>query len=94
MSKKGTVDAEERAAQAKRIAVGATIAGVLLVIFLVIVLVVQFVKISVRNNEKRRLESQIDEYERLIKEGKMDLEFYNSEQGLRRLAVQHGWVLK
>ena len=81
MSKKGTVDTEERAAQAKRIAVGATVAGVLLVLFLIIVLVVQFVKIGVRN-------------ERLIQEGEMDLEFYKSEQGLRRLAVQHGWVSK
>lgn len=94
MSRKGNVDAEERAAQAKRIAVGATVAGVLLVIFLIVVLVVQFVKIGVRNNEAKRLQNQIDEYEQLIENGEKDLEFYKSEQGLRRLAVQHGWKLK
>jgi len=74
--------------------VGATVAGVLLVIFLIVILVVQFVKIGVRNSEKRKLETQIDRYEKLIENEEKDIDFYMSEQGLRMLAVQHGWTSK
>ena len=48
MARKGEGISEEKA---KRIAVGATVAGVLLIIFLVIILIVQFVQIGVANGK-------------------------------------------
>lgn len=42
--------------KAKRIAVGATVGGVLLLVFLLVVLIVQFVQIGVNNAEKARLD--------------------------------------
>lgn len=77
--------------KAKRIAISATAAGVLLVVFLVIILVIQFVKIGVKNAEKSRLQDRIDRYERLSEETERDIEFYKTQEGLRMLAVMNGW---
>lgn len=87
-------DPEAQAARAKRIAVGATVAGVLLIIFLVVVLIIQFVQIGVRKKEARELNSQIENYERLINEAEKQLDFYQTEEGLRFLALQSHWNSK
>lgn len=79
---------EEKAA---RIAVGASIGGVLLVLFLLIVLIIQFVQIGVNRAEKARLEEQIAQYEQMIENDSKSLEYYETERGLYFLARQQGW---
>ena len=75
----------------KKIAVGATVAGVLLVIFLAVILIIQFVQIGVANAQSRRLDEEIAKYEDMIEKGQSDLEVYQSEQTLLWLALQRGW---
>ncbi len=75
----------------KKIAVGATVAGVLLVIFLVVILIIQFVQIGVANAQSRRLDEEIAKYEQMIEDGQGNLEFYQSEEALYWLAVERGW---
>lgn len=75
----------------KKLAAGATVAGVLLVVFLVVILIVQFVQIGVANAQSRDLDREIAKYEELLKEGQDDLAFYESELGLYYLALGQGW---
>ena len=75
----------------RKVAVGATVAGVLLVLFLVVILIVQFVQIGVANAQSRRLDEEIARYEEMIEKGQSDLEVYQSEQTLLWLAIQRGW---
>lgn len=84
-------DPEVRAEKAKKLAVAGTAAGVLLIIFLVIVLIIQFVQIGVRNSEKARLEQEIENYETLISQEEKDLEYYQSEAYLQSLVMQAGY---
>ncbi len=79
-------------AKVRRIAIGATIAGVLLIVFLVVLLSIQFAKIGVKAAEKNKLEDQIEQYKELNRETENDLEFYKTEEGLRMLAVMNGWT--
>lgn len=78
-------------AKAKRIAIGATIAGVLLIVFLVVFLIIQFVQMGVKNAEKRRLQDTIEEYEKKSEKLEKDLDFFKTEDGLRNLAVMQNW---
>lgn len=78
----------------KKIVIGGTVASVLLAVFLVVVLIVQFVQIGVASARKKTLENQIAEYEQLIAEGSEDLEAYRTELGLYTLALQYGWFKK
>ncbi len=77
--------------QAKKIAVGATVAGVLLLIFLLVILIVQFVQIGVRNAEEADLEEQIEKYEDFIERDSTDLEYYQTQEALYRLALGRNW---
>lgn len=89
MAKKGEGLTEE---QAKRIAVGATVAGVLLIIFLVVIVVIQFVQIGVRKRREEDLDRQITEYERAVQQGNDDLEnWYRTGEGLYWYARQNGF---
>lgn len=76
----------------RKIAAGATVAGVLLVLFLIVILIVQFVQINVRNAQKRELDEAIARYEELIADGNSLLDIYQSERGLYELALKYGWV--
>ena len=78
-------------AKVKRVAIGATIAGVLLIVFLIVLLSIQFAKIGVKAAEKRRLEERIEQYRKLNEETENDLDFFKTEEGLRMLAVMNGW---
>ncbi len=89
--KKGQGMSQERA---KRLAVSGTIAGVLLVLFLAVVLVVQFVQIGVRNKEKKSLQDSIAKYEQLIASGEMELDSYQNEYKLYMEALAMGYVKK
>ncbi len=87
MRKNGKGITEEKA---KRIAVGATVAGVLLIIFLVIIMIVQFVSMGVKSAQNRELEERIADVQRRIDEGEKDLEWYQSGEGLYYLARRMG----
>ena len=87
MSKKWLVPEEK----AKRLAVGSIVAGVLVVLFLIVVMVIQFVQLGVAAAEQKRIEQEIEQYERLLEEGKKDLEYYESELGMYHQALQQGW---
>ena len=89
-----TVENETVATKTKKIAIGTTAAGVFLLVFLVIFLVLQFVQIGVRNSEKRRLESEVKRYEQLNDDLEKDLDFFETEEGLRMLAVMNGYKKK
>ena len=78
-------------AKARKLAVGATIAGVLLLLFLVIILVVQFVQIGVARAEESELEEQIHRYEELIERDTGDLDYFRTQEALYRLALARGW---
>ena len=54
--KEGGIPAEKK----RNIAIATTVAGVLLGVFLLIVLIIQFVQIGVKNNRKRELDRLIE----------------------------------
>ena len=85
---------ETVATKTKKIAIGTTAAGVLLMVFLVIFLVLQFVQIGVKNADKRRLENEVKRYEQLNDDLEKDLDFFETEEGLRMLAVMFGYKYK
>lgn len=78
--------------KARRIAVGATVAGVLVILFLIVILIVQFVQIGVKRSRKEQLDEQIREYERLIEEGNEDLDWYKKGTGLYWFARSYGYT--
>ena len=76
----------------RKIAAGATVAGVLLVLFLVIILIIQFVQIGVSNSQSKQLDEAIARYEQMIAEGKEDIDFSENGLGLYYLALKQGWI--
>lgn len=77
--------------QAKKIAVATTAAGVLLVLFLVIILIVQFVLMGSGNAELKELEEKSEQLDQMINDEEKDLEYYHTQDGLYRLAIRQGW---
>ena len=77
--------------KANRIAVGATVGGVLLVFFLLIVLIILCVQVAVRGSEKARLQESIEQYQASIERDDKVLDDYLCCNGLYRLAVMQGW---
>ena len=75
----------------RKIAAGATVAGVLLVLFLIVILIIQFVQMGVANAQSSHLSDEIDRYTELLEKGEQDLEFYKTQNGLYYLALQQGW---
>ena len=75
----------------KRIAVAMTVAGALLVLFLVVILIIQFVQIGVANSEAKRLKDAIAKYEELSEIEETKLDFYETEDGLYYLAMKDYW---
>lgn len=77
--------------KARKIAVGATVGGVLLIIFLTVILIIQFVQIGVRNSQRAQLEEEISRYENMIESDQTDLDYYRTQAGLHYLARKEGW---
>ena len=77
--------------KATRIAVGATVGGVLLVLFLVVVLIIQFAQIGVQKRMEEELNEQIEHYEQMISDGEDKIVYYEEGNGLYYLARKHGW---
>ena len=76
----------------RKIAAGATAAGVLLVLFLVVILIVQFVQIGIANRRNAEDQDAIDTYTQLLNEGNNRLDLLQQEETLRELAIQRGWT--
>lgn len=76
----------------RKIAAGATAAGVLLILFLLVILIVQFVQIGIINKRKAEYDAAIEQYEELLKNGEVTLETLQAEETLRELAIQNGWT--
>ncbi len=76
----------------KRIIQGATVAGVVLLVFLLIVMIYQFVRIGVLSAEKKRLTEEINALEQEIENNENSLEYYSSAFYLEQLAREYGCV--
>lgn len=82
---------EQKQAKYRRIAVGATVGGVLVVFFLLIVLIIQFVQMGVLNAESKQLSESIDEYHQKIESDEGILDEYLTGDALYWRAVMQGW---
>lgn len=90
MSQKNAQNANEE--KLKRVAVGMTVAGVLLVLFLIIILIIQFVQIGVARAQTREYEEELDYYKTESNKLEKNIDYYESEEGLYWLAIHQGWV--
>ena len=86
--KRGSRLTEEKV---RMIVTGATVAGVLLIVFLVAILIVQFVQIGIVNQKGAEYDALIEQYNEMIESGENSLEFLQLEVTLRRLAMENGW---
>lgn len=77
----------------RKIVTGATVAGVLLIVFLVAILIVQFVQIGVVNRRRAEYDRQIEQYEALMESGAAQEELLQLEETLRSLAIENGWEM-
>lgn len=77
--------------KAKKIAVGATVAGVLLIFFLVVVMIIQFVQMGVKNSERKKINNAQTELEQMIESDQHDLDWYKTAEGYYYLARKAGW---
>ncbi|MDE6273643.1 MAG: hypothetical protein K2L87_01170 [Clostridiales bacterium] len=75
----------------KRIAVGATVAGVLVIVFLVVTLIYQFVRMGVDSSEKNRLTEEITRLTQQIETGERDFNYYSDTSTRENLARQYGY---
>ena len=73
----------------KRIVIGATVAAVLLFVFLLVFWIGQMIAIGVKNDRIADLKEQIAKYEQLIEEQSSDLDVYRSQAWLEQAA----WLL-
>ena len=71
---------------------GATVAGVLLIVFLVAILIVQFVQIGIVNQKRAEYDALIEQYNEMIESGENSLELLELEETLRSLAMENGWT--
>ncbi len=75
MSKRFAMSEEK----SKRIAIGATIGGVILVIVLIAIIVIQFVQMGVRRRRLNELEDVENRLQQEIEDGEYDLQRYDDE---------------
>lgn len=78
----------------RKIAVGATVGGVLLVMFLVIVLIIQFVQIGVKNAEKRRYDRLIEQQQQEYDGEVADLDDLKNGFGMYWKALDYDYKYK
>ena len=76
----------------RKIVTGATVAGVLLIVFLVAILIVQFVQIGIVNQKRAEYDALIEQYNDMIESGENSLELLELEETLRSLAMENGWT--
>ncbi len=78
--------------KSKRIAIGATVGGVLLFIMLVVIIVIQFVQMGVRRSELNEYEAQREQLQAEIDKDLHDLDYYQSWFGMYSAALKQGFV--
>ena len=76
----------------RKIVTGATVAGVLLIVFLVAILIVQFVQIGIGNQKRAEYVAPIQQYNEMTESGEISLELLDLEDTLRSLAMENGWT--
>ena len=69
----------------------ATVTTILLIVILAIIIVVQLVTLVTLKNRKQQLLHDINEYERLTKEGKDELEQLQSGWYLQEKLLEYGY---
>ena len=77
-----------------RVAAAVTVSAILLVVVLVAVLVYQLITIAVIIPRREELKAQIEHYEQLVEDAESDLEWLQSEEYLKWLAIQNGYGWK
>ena len=82
------------AEKVKKIAVATTVAGVLLLVFLLIVLIIQFVQMGVRNSRKRELDRLIEEQQATLAGEEADLNNLQNGYGLFWEALKYNYNYK
>ena len=88
--KEGGVSAEK----IRKIAVATTVAGVLLIVFLVIVLIIQFVQLGVRNSRKYELERLIEQQKETLADEEADLDDLVNGFGMFWKALDYDYKYK
>lgn len=76
----------------KKVIVACTVAGTLLLVFLLCFLIYQFVTISILEKRIDAKKDEILELTQIIEEDRKDLEYYESVFGKEWLAFQKGFV--
>ncbi len=74
----------------KKIVIGATVAAVILFVFLVVFLVGQLISISAQKNRERELLAKIEEYKQMIATAESDIEVYQGRIWLEIAARELG----
>ena len=85
--KEGGVPAEK----VRKIAIATTVAGVLLIVFLLIVLIIQFVQLGVKNSEKRELDRLIEEQQKTLAGEEADLNNLENGFGMYWKALDYNY---
>ncbi len=73
-------------AKFKRLVVALTAGAVILIIFLLSMMIYQLAEIGVQNRKKEELKAEIAEYNRLISDGKDELELRSTRLWIERRA--------
>lgn len=76
----------------KKIVIGATVAAVVLFVFLLVFWICQMISISVKNRRIEELKEEIARYEQIIETSENDLEIYYSELWLEMAARELGML--
>ena len=76
----------------KKIVIGATVAAVVLFVFLLVFWICQMISISVKNRRIEELKAEIARYEQIIETSENDLEIYYSELWLEMAARELGML--
>ncbi|MBQ5926299.1 MAG: hypothetical protein IIX01_00045, partial [Clostridia bacterium] len=76
----------------RRMVTALVVAATTLLVSLLAVIVYQAIALTVNKNRIEKLEKDIQYYEQVISEGKLDLEYYESLEGLENAARRDGWT--
>lgn len=76
----------------KKLVTAVVIAGTILVVFLLGVILYQFVSMGVKQGKIDSMNAQISEYEQLIAQLDEDLDAYTREEILEKLAREYGYI--
>ncbi len=76
----------------KKLVTAVVVAGTILIVFLLGVVLYQFISMGVKQSKIDSTNAQISEYEQLIAKLDEDLDAYSREQILEQLAREYGYI--